>query len=151
MAYTKTNWNNDTAPAINEDNLNKIENGIYDAHQDIDNLNNDFNKIKIYNEEEQIIGEFKNKALYRKVIITTTAASINNWKTLTSGLNASEILKVDGYYSENSNENKILPYSTGTNSMYFQLNKTNHELQEAHTFSSANSKEICIILEYTKN
>ena len=30
MSYTKTTWNNDTAPAINATNLNKIEQGIYD-------------------------------------------------------------------------------------------------------------------------
>ena len=29
MAYTKTNWNNDQAPAINATNLNKIEQGIF--------------------------------------------------------------------------------------------------------------------------
>lgn len=28
MSYTKTNWTNDRAPAINATNLNKIENGI---------------------------------------------------------------------------------------------------------------------------
>ena len=29
MAYTKTTWSNGQAPAINDTNLNKIENGIY--------------------------------------------------------------------------------------------------------------------------
>lgn len=32
MNYTKTVWKNGEAPAINADNLNKIEQGIYDAH-----------------------------------------------------------------------------------------------------------------------
>lgn len=31
MAYTKTVWVNNQAPAINADNLNKIEQGIFDA------------------------------------------------------------------------------------------------------------------------
>ncbi len=31
MAYTKTNWSNGEAPAINGKNLNKMEQGIYDA------------------------------------------------------------------------------------------------------------------------
>lgn len=31
MAYNKTTWVNDTAPAINATNLNKMEQGIYDA------------------------------------------------------------------------------------------------------------------------
>lgn len=32
MAYTKTQWVNNQAPAIDATNLNKIEQGIYDAH-----------------------------------------------------------------------------------------------------------------------
>ena len=32
MAYTKTAWVNDSEPAINAANLNKIEQGIADAH-----------------------------------------------------------------------------------------------------------------------
>lgn len=39
MSYTKTQWNNDTAPAINEDNLNKIEQGIYDNDSAITTIN----------------------------------------------------------------------------------------------------------------
>jgi hypothetical protein len=35
MAYTKTTWVNDTTPAINATNLNKIEQGIYDAHTNL--------------------------------------------------------------------------------------------------------------------
>ena len=31
MAYTKTTWVNNQAPAINADNLNKIEDGIYNS------------------------------------------------------------------------------------------------------------------------
>lgn len=31
MPYVKTIWNNNSAPAINADNLNKIEQGIADA------------------------------------------------------------------------------------------------------------------------
>lgn len=32
MAYTKTTWVDNSAPAIDAENLNKIEQGIYDAH-----------------------------------------------------------------------------------------------------------------------
>lgn len=38
MSYMKTNWVNGQAPAINADNLNKIEQGIEDAHEAIDQL-----------------------------------------------------------------------------------------------------------------
>ena len=35
MAYTKTEWVNDSEPAINAANLNKIEKGIADAHASV--------------------------------------------------------------------------------------------------------------------
>ena len=44
MAYTKTTWVNNQAPAINADNLNKIEDGIYKKylpHQTAWTSNND--------------------------------------------------------------------------------------------------------------
>jgi hypothetical protein len=39
MAYTPTAWVNGTTPAINATNLNKIETGIDEAHDDIATLN----------------------------------------------------------------------------------------------------------------
>lgn len=33
MSYTKTAWVNDSAPAVDATNLNKLEQGVYDAHQ----------------------------------------------------------------------------------------------------------------------
>lgn len=41
MAYTKTNWVNEGPPAIDADNLNKIEDGIYDNSIQIEALQND--------------------------------------------------------------------------------------------------------------
>lgn len=38
MAYTKTNWVNDSSPAINASNLNKIEQGIYDNADMLDTM-----------------------------------------------------------------------------------------------------------------
>lgn len=40
MAYTKTEWTNNTAPYIDDTNLNKIEQGIYDNDQAITELDN---------------------------------------------------------------------------------------------------------------
>lgn len=40
MAYTKTVWVNDSVPAINQTNLNKIEQGIYEAHENEGDLSN---------------------------------------------------------------------------------------------------------------
>lgn len=38
--YTRTEWLNNTAPAINAVNLNKIEQGIFDAHSDVADILN---------------------------------------------------------------------------------------------------------------
>lgn len=35
MAYTKTTWVNGSAPAINATNLNKVETGIKEAHDNL--------------------------------------------------------------------------------------------------------------------
>lgn len=42
MAYSKTNWVNNTTP-INETNLNKIEQGIYDNSLVVDAVTNTLN------------------------------------------------------------------------------------------------------------
>lgn len=33
MPYTKTNWKDKTKPSINAENLNKLESGVYQAHE----------------------------------------------------------------------------------------------------------------------
>ena len=38
MAYSKTVWVNDNAPALNATNLNKIETGIYNNAEAVDDL-----------------------------------------------------------------------------------------------------------------
>lgn len=46
MSYTKTTWRNNQSPAINADNLNHIEQGIYDAHDGLASANNKLNKLE---------------------------------------------------------------------------------------------------------
>lgn len=38
MAYTATNWVNDSEPAINAANLNKLEAGVVSAHEAVANV-----------------------------------------------------------------------------------------------------------------
>jgi len=38
MAYTKTVWKNNQPPALNETNLNKIEEGVFEAHGLVEDL-----------------------------------------------------------------------------------------------------------------
>lgn len=44
MAYTKTHWINGQAPALSAENLNKIEEGIYNADADITALSAELKK-----------------------------------------------------------------------------------------------------------
>lgn len=53
MAYTKTIWKNDQLPAINEGNLNNIENGIEKAHNNIDKVNNNIGELSQLNTENK--------------------------------------------------------------------------------------------------
>ena len=54
-AYSKTTWTNSSAPAINADNLNKIENGIEAC-----------SKATVYSTTETVIGTWINgETLYR--------------------------------------------------------------------------------------
>lgn len=39
MAYQKTNWANGRSPAINADNLNKLETALFNLNNDVDTLN----------------------------------------------------------------------------------------------------------------
>lgn len=55
MAYNKTVWTNDTAPAINADNLNKIEQGIYDAIEQISDVNGELLDSMEYVESYNLI------------------------------------------------------------------------------------------------
>ena len=50
MAYTKTNWNDNTAPYINATNLNKIENGIKNNDTAIGNLSGEIEDVLGYDE-----------------------------------------------------------------------------------------------------
>lgn len=47
MAYTKTVWENNSTPAINEENLNKIEQGIYDNSINIEHLSDELGTFSI--------------------------------------------------------------------------------------------------------
>lgn len=46
MDYQKRNWTNNQAPAINAFNLNYMDNGIFEAHQEIKDLENEIDKTK---------------------------------------------------------------------------------------------------------
>lgn len=106
MAYTKTNWSNDNAPAINEENLNKIEDGIFDAHtknDEQDNKINEINSINEYSGQEKIVGKWTNgKNIYRKTI-SGTYRTTNSRDIVDLVENVETPIRGFGFYSPNEN------------------------------------------------
>lgn len=94
MSYTKTQWNNDTAPAINETNLNKIEQGIYDNDSHIGDLSDletttNTDLVSAINENVDNIGDL--------TTLTTTANT-----DLVSAINELESEKQDNLTAGNN-------------------------------------------------
>ena len=69
MAYTKTNWVNGSAPPISAENLNKIEDGIYNNDADIATLNSQMAQIPIIDYGYESFGSVANQS-YSDVSIT---------------------------------------------------------------------------------
>ena len=91
MAYTKTNWQNDQAPAINATNLNKIEQGIFDNDVNISGINetlgvdtNTWVGTTAYGEGDIVI---YNDKIYQNITGTSTttnpAEDTTNWDEIT--------------------------------------------------------------------
>lgn len=69
MAYSKTNWANNTTPAISAANLNKMEQGIFDAHSDIANVNTELTKDA---NSFSALSDNYGKNLYNELDVNTT-------------------------------------------------------------------------------
>lgn len=91
MSYTKTNWVNDQAPAINATNLNKIENGIFNNDNNISSINgtlgvdtNTWVGTTAYGEGDIVI---YNDKIYQNISGTSTttnpAEDTTNWDEIT--------------------------------------------------------------------
>lgn len=133
MAYTKTVWVNDTSPAINETNLNKIEQGIYDndtaigditdldttatnlveainevntnLSSDITNIGTELDNIATYSTTETRIGTYNGKPLYRKIFVNQAGPELTV-KEISHGI--SNIDKITNLYGTMVNpQNKI--------------------------------------------
>lgn len=74
MSYTKTQWVNDQAPAINATNLNKIEQGIYDNDAHIGTLSNLTTTTKT--DAVSAINEVVSNAGDLTTLTTTTKSSL---------------------------------------------------------------------------
>lgn len=104
-----------------------------------------------YSTEETFTGKhwIDGKPIYRKVINSTCPTKSATWVTISSNLNADEILSYTGYIEFSTSEHKLLALGTAQFT-YFQLNKTSHEFQIATNDIGFFGKPIKVIIEYTK-
>lgn len=137
MAYTKTNWNNNTAPYINNTNLNHIEQGIYDNDTAITKTTNvigydEYDSTSTYNVGDYCI---YNNMLFKCLVEISTAEEFNSNHWDVTSIN--EVIK-EVESSVATNTNKIETITTGTATMsstYTQNVENNHYEKVGHIVS----------------
>jgi hypothetical protein len=72
MSYTKTTWRDNQSPAINADNLNHIEQGIYDAHDGLASTNNNMELM-----DNRLQSELTTKVGKSDILVSGEVLNIN--------------------------------------------------------------------------
>lgn len=119
MAYEKTEWSNGQAPYINDTNLNKIEQGIYENDNNIGDLNllsttnkesvvsavnevqadtQELNGRDTFSTTEKVIGKWVDgKPIYRKVLeVSLTSEHSTNYSVAHGISNLGTFTRIDG-------------------------------------------------------
>lgn len=174
MSYIKTEWHNDSVPAINEGNLNKIEQGIYDADErsinnetnigDLTQLNttnksnivnainevnqNDINK-GTYSTTEQKIGIWLDgKPIYKKTIVVNSLTGSAAFYTDTSIDNIVNIYGLATYSNNDKNKHQLGAYAN-TN-FYSLIQWASNESKLYYYGNGYNGQKAWVTIEYTK-
>lgn len=146
MAYTKQVWKDlpDKTTPFTAERMNHIENGIENA-----------DKNNIFTSDEQVIGTWFNKPLYRKTISTTNLITANTLFEITHGIANIDKIWVDysaTFFWAASGLGCGLPmigYSGNiTDKTYVQVDKTKVSIYSNGSW--ANTWEKHITLLYTK-
>ena len=125
------------------------DNQIHDAYStsttDTYSCNYINNKL-IYSKNEQVIGTWLGKPLYRKVI-EYTFLEANTANAVTTIPNLEYFTKIVGFFVEGINR-FLVPYSY--NNEAINCYTSNNTLYEVHNYSFPNNKTAFITIEYTK-
>ena len=102
MAYTKTNWVNETTP-LNDTNMNKIENALENLDTNISKSTDEYSSTRTYSIGELVI--YNNK-LYKANQDITTAEAFNSshWTEVTLLSDVNEIKSVVNNNADNLNK-----------------------------------------------
>lgn len=146
MAYTKTNWTNNTP--INPANLNKIEEGIEQNSKNIETNTDAINKVINYSTDEKRIGTWLGKTLYRKVIEVGDLPN-NGTKEVEHGIsNLDFVVNLTGAIT-NGDNCMSLPriHTTSSLNIVLEISKTKVVIYDEYDFSTYTGY---VIVEYTK-
>lgn len=123
-AYSKTTWTNSSAPAINADNLNKIENGIEAC-----------SKATVYSTTEQVVGTWiDGKPIYRKALAFSKGSGVATLEILYN------VNNVDNIWI-NNNASYVLNDYGGGSKYYLPINQyagTNDYIRTAIVYHGNN-------------
>lgn len=90
MSFSPLEWHNDTLPAINADNLNRIEQGIYDAHNAIASLNTFFEPTPLTFTVTPSVGIVEEATAWRSGNVVYIRITVKNGASVASGSNIFE-------------------------------------------------------------
>ena len=142
--YVKTNWQDlpNTTTPINATNLNKMEQGIYDA-----------NNIGQYSTSEIAVGTWVDgKTIYRKVFTGTSTLNIS------TGITPDNIIKMECLTHQSVGSWRTIPWLFSMNDaigsgawaggFYFNDSDSTIRFQLGSNLAAVN--KVIVIMEYTK-
>lgn len=143
MSYSKTNWTNNSTPAINADNLNKIEQGIYDNDAAIASANTNIGTLTnlTTTEKSNLVGAI-NEVDSNTDINATNIGDLSDLETTTQTDIVSAINEV------NSKSEIDNTYGTSQTKGYSQEYQNAHNVVVSATQPTNKSK---VWLQHSKN
>lgn len=110
MAYTKTNWVNEGPPAISADNLNKIEDGIFNAAANIDAILTDLTITAPTVTVSTTTGTLLSATVYKYGKVVNLQISVYNSSATASGGNI---------FTGSITTSALRPKATATGASYY--------------------------------
>ena len=106
---------------------------------------------EVYSTSEQRIGTWVDgKPIYRKVISSTLASSINTNKVIGSIPNFETIVRFEGYFIPYGNYYFKFPFAYNNEDISINFYRTDGTINESHNYSGVNDVYCYAIVEYTK-
>lgn len=131
MSYSKTTWANDSTPAINAANLNKMEQGIYEAHEalegKVDSVNGKTGEVTL-DKSDVGLGNVNNTSDADKPISTATQSALNtidNNLESTKSIPQSRLIRIEDAAPINAEELRVRYCATQYNNTLDPISPSN--------------------------